>query len=149
MPAADFVPPDFDVPTELAGEEFRLLPLGPEHNDADYAAWTSSIEHIRSTPGFAGREWPAAMTKEDNLRDLEGHASDFRDRRGFTYTVLDDAGAVIGCVYIYPSGQTGAQVRSWVRADHAHLDRPLYHAVSTWLQSAWPFAAVDYAGRGA
>jgi hypothetical protein len=132
---------------ELTGEEFRLTPLGPEHNDADYAAWTSSIEHIRATPGFPWQNWPAAMTKEDNLRDLEGHAADFRDRRGFTYTVLDHAGVVIGCIYIYPSGHAGADVRSWVRGDHAHLDRPLYDAVSTWVQTAWPFPVVDYASR--
>ena len=146
----DFVPADFEVPAELAGAGFRLTPLGPEHNDADYAAWTSSIDHIRATPGFAGRDWPAAMAKEDNLRDLEHHADDFRNRRGFTYTVQDRGGAVIGCVYIYPPDRTGpgAEVRSWVRADHAHLDRPLYDAVSGWLRTTWPFATVDDATRG-
>ncbi|UJW29792.1 hypothetical protein L3Q67_31775 [Saccharothrix sp. AJ9571] len=33
-------------------------PLGPQHNRADHAAWTSSIEHIRSTPGYPDGDWP-------------------------------------------------------------------------------------------
>src|SRR5205807_2303778 len=94
----------FDVPNGLVTDEFRLEPLGPEHNERDYAAWTNSVDHIRATPGFE-RGWPRDMTLEENRTDLERHATDFRERRGFTYTVLDpDAGDdVIGCVYIYPS----------------------------------------------
>jgi hypothetical protein len=38
-----FVPDDFVVPVEFVGPGFRLEPLGPEHNDRDYAAWT--VEH--------------------------------------------------------------------------------------------------------
>ena len=98
-----FVPADFAVPGGLTVEEFRLEPLGPQHNAADYAAWTASIGHIRATPGFAGTGWPHEMSLEENLRDLERHAQDFAERRGFTYTVLSTStGEVIGCVYIYP-----------------------------------------------
>ena len=149
MPAPELVPPDFEVPEALTCRDFHLTPLGPEHNDADYAAWMSSIEHIRATPGFADWSWPVPMTPEENLRDLREHRDDFVRRRGFTYTVLDPSDAVIGCVYIYPSKRPGvdAAVRSWVRADCAHLDLPLYDAVSTWLAKDWPFATVDYAGR--
>ena len=53
-----FVPEDFAVPDGFIAAEFRLTPLGPQHNEADYAAWTASIDHIRATPGFgeaAGR----------------------------------------------------------------------------------------------
>ena len=43
------------------------------------------------------------MSLAENLRDLERHAQDFAERRGFTYTVLSTGtGEVIGCVYIYP-----------------------------------------------
>ena len=149
MAADEFVPPDFDIPVELSCAEFALIPLVPEHNDADHAAWMSSIEHIRSTPGFAGRPWPAPMPKGDNLRDLRGHADDFRLRRGFTYSVVEPDGEVIGCVYIYPADGTGADadVRSWVRADRSHLDRPLHDAVSDWLRTDWPFTTIDYAPR--
>src|SRR5579862_4471266 len=147
-----FVPEDFEVPRSLAGEGFWLEPLGPEHNEGDYRAWTSSIDHIRSTPGFAGRSWPKPdMTLAENLGDLERHAADFAGRSGFTYTVrATGSDEVIGCVYIYP-GASGASfdadVRSWVSADRASLDVVLYEAVSQWLRSAWPFATVTYAPR--
>ena len=83
-----FVPVGFAVPGGLTAEEFRLEPLGPEHNAADYAAWTASMGHIQATPGFAGTSWPHEMSLEENLRDLERHARDFAERRGFTFTVL-------------------------------------------------------------
>jgi hypothetical protein len=145
-----FVPDDFVVPRSLTGEGFWLEPLGPEHNEGDYRAWTSSIPHIRATPGFEGRSWPAPMTLAENLGDLERHAADFAARSGFTYTVRAvDGGEIIGCVYIYPvaSGGADADVRSWVSADRASLDVVLYEAVSAWLRSAWPFTSVTYAPR--
>jgi len=142
-----FVPPDFRVPDGVSHEKFRLVPLGPEHNDRDYRAWTSSMEHIRRTPGFERGSWPKTMTIEDNLRDLVRHADDFGHRVGFTYSVMtgDD---VIGCVYIYPADRPGhAVVRSWVREDRAHLDEPLYELVSGWLRREWPFRGFSYAPR--
>jgi hypothetical protein len=146
-----FVPDGFAVPRELVTEQFRLEPLGPQHNAGDYEAWMSSIDHIRATPGFGGRPWPdPGMTPEQNLGDLQRHAEDFAQRSGFTYTVLEGgSGRVIGCVYIYPSdGADGAAgVRSWVRADRADLDVPVHDAVSAWLDDAWPFTAVSYAPR--
>jgi hypothetical protein len=147
---AEFVPPDFDVPLGLETPAFVLEPLGPEHNELDYDAWTSSMEHIAATPGFADGSWPRAMTRDENRADLQRHADDFRDRKGFTYTVLDPASRnVIGCVYIYPSRDSddGARVLSWVRKSHAHLDAPVWHAVSEWLESDWPFGSVEYAQR--
>ena len=152
-----FVAADFDPPGSLVTEKFVLEPLGVEHNESDYEAWSSSIPHIRATPGFEGR-WPHEMTLEENRRDLERHADDFAARRGFTYTVLDpEIREVIGCVYIYPPrgeeagpGSAGGQhavVRSWVRADQAGLDPVLYHAVRAWLERDWPFDSVEYAPR--
>jgi uncharacterized protein len=133
-----FVPIGFEPPRGLATDRFRLEPLGPEHNERDHAAWMSSIEHIHASPDWAGRgdPWPSPMTLARNLADLEMHVRHLRERKGFTYSVLDPATEdVIGCVYIYPHG-----TRSWVRASHSALDRPLRRAVSTWLESdAWPF----------
>src|SRR5215510_6947448 len=91
-PRPPFVPDDFAVPRELVTGEFRLEPLGPQHNAGDYEAWTSSMEHIRATPGFAGRPWPVPMTLEDNLGDLRRHERDFTARSGFTYTGLAGGG---------------------------------------------------------
>src|SRR5581483_1005003 len=152
-----FVPADFAVPDGLTAGEFLLEPLGPQHNAADYAAWTASIDHIQATPGFAGWGWPHEMSQADNLRDLQRHAQDFAERRGFTYTVLSTGtGEVIGCVYIYPPRGDGpdgtearrhAVVRSWVRADHAALEPVLYQAVLAWLERDWPFRSIEYAPR--
>jgi hypothetical protein len=147
-----FVPASFDVPEGLCAELFRLVPLRPEHNESDHAAWTSSIEHIRATPGFDGRSWPPpeGMTLERNRADLEQHARDFAERKGFTYTVLErERAEVLGCLYIYPARDAGhdADVRSWVRADLAHLDAPLHAAVCAWLAERWPFERVSYAPR--
>jgi hypothetical protein len=86
----------------------------------------------------------------DNLRDLQRHAGDFKNRTGFTYTVLDPAtGGVIGCVYIYPgdSEEHDAHVHSWVRVSRPELDVPLWRAVTDWLADKWPFERVAYAQR--
>ncbi|WP_026413137.1 hypothetical protein [Actinomadura oligospora] len=148
MQEKPFVPDDLVVPLGLAGDGFRLTPLGPEHNDSDHVAWTSSIEHIRATPGFEEGSWPPrdGMSPAANLKDLERHARDFENRSGFTYTVLDDAGVVIGCLYIYPSrsAEGVTDVRSWVRAASAELDGPLHQAVAAWLASDWPFEKIEY-----
>ena len=146
----DFVPADFDVPLELQTPQFVLEPLGPRHNERDYDAWTSSMAHIHSTPGWRDSRWPREMTLEENRADLERHENDFRNRTGFTYTVLDSGSRdVIGCVYIYPLPDSGHDARalSWVRASHAELDVPLWRAVSDWLATDWPFGSVEYAPR--
>lgn len=150
--ATPFVPDDFDAPDGLVTEAFRLEPLGPQHNEQDHEAWMSSIEHIRSTPGFPDGSWPTAMTLERNLEDLERHARDFVDRRGFTYTVIErgDAGdAIIGCVYLYPTKDErfDVEAQSWTRASRADLDVALWRAVSTWLADDWPFTRVLYEPR--
>ena len=149
MTSEPFIPDSFDPPRGLTDSRFVLEPLGPQHNERDYAAWTSSIEHIRSTPGFDGRSWPHPMTLDENRADLERHQQEFAKRTGFTYTVLDPAdGDVIGCLYIYPpKDEPGVRVSSWVRADRADLDVPLADAVADWLRTAWPFTQVRYMGR--
>ena len=147
----EFVPRDFDVPLRLETPQFVLEPLGPEHNQQDYDAWTSSMDHIAATPGWLESRWPREMTLDENRADLQRHADDFRNRKGFTYTVLDPADRdVIGCVYIYPvrdGGDGDARVHSWVRSSRAELDVPLWRAVSEWLASNWPFESVEYASR--
>jgi hypothetical protein len=147
--ADPFVPAGFEVPLRLETPQFSLEPLGPEHNERDYAAWSSSLDHIHASPGWEESSWPRAMTLEQNRGDLERHAEDFRRRAGFTYTVLDPSGDVLGCVYIYPDrdGAHDARVHSWVRASRAELDEPLWRAVSDWLSADWPFERVDYAPR--
>ena len=148
-----FVPDGFEPPTSLTFTSatravLRLEPLDVEHNERDHRAWMSSIDHIRGSPGFAGRRWPHVMTLGENASDLAAHAEDFAARRGFTYTVLDGDDDVVGCVYIYPDddGVGTARVRSWVRADRAELDAVLRTRVAGWLRTAWPFEVVSYDG---
>jgi hypothetical protein len=149
MVQGPFVPSGFVVPLALTTDQFRLEPLGIQHNDSDYEAWSSSVDHIRGTPGWETSSWPDDRSLADNLRDLQAHADDFENRAGFTYTVLDPVtGAVIGCVYIYPDReQHDARVRSWVRASRPELDVQLWRAVTDWLADDWPFERVAYAER--
>ncbi len=147
-----FVPAGFEPPTSLVTEHFRLEPLGPQHNDSDLTAWTSSIDHIRNTPGYPDGNWPPpeGMTPERNRADLERHAADFAARKGFTFTVLDPVeDLVIGCVYLYPSRspEHDVDVQSWVTAERAQLDAPLADAVASWLTEAWPWRRPDRHGR--
>ena len=148
-----FVPENFEIPPVPESPAFRLEPLAPEHNDRDYAAWTSSIDHIKATPGFESKDWPHEMTLQDNLGDLVAHANDFAERIGFTYSVLDDQ-EVIGCVYIYPPRSAEEQasgepvhVHSWVTEARAELDVVLWTLVSEWITDAWPFESWAYATR--
>jgi len=136
-----FVPDGFEPPRGLEASDFRLEPLGPAHNERDHEAWSSSIEHIRASPGYPDGSWPRPMSLAENLADLERHASDFAARRGFTYTVLDAGDDVIGCVYVYPAEDDvhDASVQSWVRVSRAELDPVLRAAVAEWLASSWPF----------
>jgi hypothetical protein len=143
----EFVPAAFTPPRRFETPVFRLEPLGPEHNERDFEAWSSSMDHIRATPGF-DRGWPREMTLDENRADLERHARDFEERTGFTYTVLD-GDDVVGCVYIYPLDgvERGARVLSWVRASRAGLDEPLWRSVRVWLDTDWPFAHIEYPSR--
>jgi hypothetical protein len=142
-----FIPRDFVVPLLYVHPLFRIMPIGPEHNERDYRAWNSSIDHIRRSPGFEKYDWPREMTAEQNLSDIVRHAEEFRQRSGFMYTVMTGCD-VIGCVHICPADAAGrAKVFSWVRADKASLDGVLYRVVQKWLRDAWPFEGIVYASR--
>ena len=144
-----FVPDDYEVPVRFDGPGFHLEPLGPQHNERDYEAWMSSIEHIHATPGFPDPDdgWPSPMSLEENNGDLVAHARHFAERLGFTYSILDGE-QVIGCVYIYPSSdpEYHATVSSWVTASRANLDRVVWETLTEWLGS-WPFPSFHYDPR--
>jgi RimJ/RimL family protein N-acetyltransferase len=145
-----FVLASFEVPSTYVWSTFHLEPLGEQHNERDHAAWMSSIDHIRSTPGFSEQEepnWPVVMTLEENREDLVRHARDFEERRGFTYSILE-GGDVIGCIYIYPDRRSehDAVVSSWVRETHAEADESVREALSAWIDETWPFSNPHYAG---
>ena len=120
-------------PVAPATAEFRLEPLGPHHNEADHAAWTSSIDHIRSTPGSPGGNGATTTgpcpcrPRTTSVTWCGMRTSSPGARRSPTPCSTRPDGDVIGCVYIDPddTGAADAMVRSWVRADRAHLDAPL------------------------
>ncbi|MHB8246422.1 MAG: N-acetyltransferase [Acidimicrobiales bacterium] len=143
MTLRSLLPADFSVPDPPDHALGRFEPLGPEHNAADLQAWSSSIDHIHSTPGFRADGWPErAYTLAENLADLETHRDHHRRRIDFAWTVLDpaDTDVVIGCVYLKPdsTGVADAEARSWVRADRAGLDRELRDHLGRWFASEWP-----------
>lgn len=145
---APFVAADFDPPTAFSVGQFHLEPLGPQHNESDYFAWTSSMEHIRHSPGYPERTWPREMSLDENRDDLQRHARDFVDRKGFTFTVLNASDDVVGCLYVYPAddGVHDADVRSWLRESEAAYDDAFRQAIADWLTSdAWPFERPLYA----
>jgi hypothetical protein len=146
-----FLPEEFTPPAPLETHQFRLTLLAPKHCDSDYAAWTSSMDFIRTLPGWAGSKWPYPMTIEDNLRDCETHLSRSTAGLDFAYTVLlPDRDEVIGCVYFMPTRPPRAgsvHVRSWVTAEQSALDKPLHDAVDSWLSDEWPWSDVEYASR--
>lgn len=144
-----------DPPVPLSTTWFRLEILAPVHNERDYEAWMSSIEHIHATAGFglpdwAGDDWPMPMTLDQNLADLEQHRREFVAGEAFAYSVLD-GDDVIGCVYIDPdgTGAADAMVRSWVRASRAERDLDLAVEVDQWLREAWPLRSQRWPGRPA
>ncbi len=137
------LPSDVSVPVPPDHAAFRFEVLGPEHNESDLDAWSGSIAHIHDTPGFPRDGWPQRVyTLEENLADLVNHREHHEARLDFAWTVLDplEPGRVIGCVYLKPdpSGAADAEARSWVRADHAHLDGPLRAHLRPWFEAAWP-----------
>jgi hypothetical protein len=147
-----FVPDEFRVPEGNRTDLFVIEPLQERHNKSDHEAWTSSREHIKTTPGFVGQQlWvDEDFSVDDNAASIAKHSRDFEKRVEFNYAVVDTAtGEVIGSVYIRPASRDGhdADVRSWVRADRAELDKPLHDFVTRWLAYAWPFRSPDYAQR--
>ena len=143
---ADTVRFGFDPPPPPVTDTFQLEPLGPEHNERDHEAWMSSIDHIHATPGFPDGRWPAPMSLDENLADLEMHHREFVDRSGYTYSILD-GDEVVGCLYIYPTDpgdDVDASVRSWVRASRAELDGPTRQRIASWLADDWPIDDFRY-----
>ena len=143
MEEGALVPADFAMPGPPGDDRFRFELLGPEHNVADLEAWSSSIDHIHSTPGFNPQGWPERpYTLEENRADLVRHRDHSEQRLDFAWTVLDpqQPDVVIGCVYLYrdPTGEAEAKARSWVRADRAYLDADLRDHLRPWFETAWP-----------
>ena len=145
-----FVPAEFDVPSELSTVNFRLRMLSVDDVEKDVEAVTSSAARVSKVWPDSG--WPAGLTLRQNLIDLGWHEKEFQNRTSFAYTmVAPDESEVLGCVYFYPTEKAGydAEVFLWVRESEAatDLDNELFEVVQHWLASDWPFANPAYPGR--
>lgn len=156
-----FYPADAAVPSGLRTADLLLEMLSPDHVELDYEAVMESQEQLRR---FSNGSWPAPdFTLAENLKDLEDHAREFRDREAFTYTVLNhDRNRCEGCVYIYPWQATlshrdvdasiedvnladnEATVTFWIRDRglERDLDRQLVAGLLEWFDREWAFSRV-------
>ena len=147
-----FVPEAFDVPMLVEASGFKLVPLGPDLVDVDYAAYMSSIEHLQTT-FTRSTAWPhAGIDSEAAMQDMLNEQRRFEQRESFAYAVLTPEGdRERGCVYLRPPRKPGydAEVALWVtKAEYdAGFDEPLYAWTREWVKGEWPFTAVAYPGR--
>ncbi|WP_339694190.1 twin-arginine translocation pathway signal protein [uncultured Parasphingorhabdus sp.] len=147
-----FIPADFDAPTLVETENFKLVPLGPELVDIDFAAYMSSIEHLQQT-FTRSTGWPHQdISAADAMRDMENEQARFEKRQSFAYAVLTPDGTrERGSLYVRPSSVDGhdAEVSMWVtKAEYdAGFDAELYAWARRWIESDWPFEKVAYPGR--
>ncbi|MDM8555924.1 hypothetical protein QUF75_14420 [Desulfococcaceae bacterium HSG7] len=83
-----FVPQEFIVPKSFVTEQYCLEMLSPSVTEIDYDAVMTSKIRLRTV--FSEKtEWPKDdMSLEENRRDLQKHALEFKSRQAFAYTVL-------------------------------------------------------------
>ena len=146
-----FVPDDFEVPSQLETEYFRLRMLSVDDVEKDYEAVIESRELLHKT--FGGT-WPReGFTIEENLTDLERHQREFLNRKAFAYTVISlDESRVLGCLYINPPEEESGYIPyavMWVRQTEYEkgLDEILFQTVKKWIKVRWPFEKILYPGR--
>ena len=144
-----FVPADFEIPTGLETERFRLRMLTVHDVEKDYEAVMETRERLFAIDG----NWPhEGFTMEENLADLQRHQREFLERVAFAYTVVSlDESRVLGCVYInkVKHKSVDAWVHMWVRESEYQkgLDPILFKTVKEWIETSWPFEKVIYPRR--
>ncbi|MDP5102799.1 MAG: twin-arginine translocation pathway signal protein [Erythrobacter sp.] len=150
--APSFVAADFDVPTLVETSGFKLVPLGPDLVDIDFAAYMASIEHLQQT-FTRSKGWPRAdITAAEAMADMQTEQGRFERRESFAYAVLTPDGTrERGSVYVYPSTIEGydAVIRLWVtKAEYdAGFDAELYAWTQQWIARDWGFTNPAFPGR--
>lgn len=134
--------PDFRtvaLPRSVTLGDVRLTPLSPDVVDEDLAAVQASAALM---DGIFGDVWPTGLTREDNLIDLAWHEREFTARRSFSWIIRDQAGAYIGCFYVFPAiGALGrADAVFWLcpLPDREAMARTLQATLSAWLEETLP-----------
>lgn len=150
MYGTPFVPATFAVPARSDSDGYHLRMLTIEDLDKDFEAVTVSAEKLQGLFGPAS-DWPAGVTKREDLIDLAWHEREFTLRRSFAYTVLTpDEQTCLGCVYIFPTEKVSfdAAIFYWARQGLPDdFELRLGQHVRAWLKSDWPFQRVAFPGR--
>ena len=143
-----FLPRDFEPPTLLQTDRFRIRPITIHDVIKDYDAVMTSRERLWELFGDAWGWPPPDLTLEQDLVDLAWHQKEFQRRSSFDYAVMSpDETSLLGCVYVDPPSKEGydAEVAWWAREDG--LEDELGETVRRWLASEWPLERVAYPGR--
>ncbi|MDU8942585.1 GNAT family N-acetyltransferase [Ovoidimarina sediminis] len=134
--------PDFRdraPPEDAAFGRFRLERLTPAHVEEDFAIVTASASVLG---GLFASDWPAGLTLEANLADLERHAREFEARYAFAWIIRDADGTYLGCTYLVPIPDTPGkgEVFTWIRdrADRLALLAEFNPAFRRWLTPHLP-----------
>ncbi|MEM7519398.1 MAG: hypothetical protein AAF307_00035 [Pseudomonadota bacterium] len=116
------------LPRETPMGDLQLTRLSPEFVDEDFDAVMCAAPLMKGIFG----DWPAGLTREDNLVDLAWHEREFTARRSFAWIVRDKEETYLGCFYIYP--EIGA--RGTGKAVLWLIDMPERDAVAASLKMA-------------
>ena len=143
------LPEGFTAPTTLEHEDLVATALTRDDLAEDVAGINASVELIQRTRGGG---WPAGpVAEEDNFTDLVWHELEFREGTSFAYVVRDEAGAYLGCCYLYPMGQRTELSEELVRHDvdvswwvtpeayESGYYAKLHAALREWVGDAFPF----------
>lgn len=145
-----FIPQDFEPPTNLDTDYFHLRILEDKIAELDFEAVMSSQKSLQGVFG-PGSEWPTSqLTIEKNIEDLKVHKQEFESRTAFAYSVFNSSKEkCLGSVYIDPSQSPNydCEVYFWIRDDSIALEEELYQAITTWLDTTWPFYKIVFPGR--
>ncbi len=139
------------VPEGFQESRWSLVPTGPVLARADLDAVRASLPRLGNLFQPNDQWPPAQLTLEANRADLAWHASEFRARRSFAYSIVTAShDRCLGCLYLYPtlSPVHDAEAYLWVRSDlPAILARRVEHTIEIWVENVWPFHHLAWPGR--
>jgi hypothetical protein len=150
-----FLPPEFVVPTLVAGTDFRIRPVTVHDVVRVYDAVVTSRTRLWDLFGTA-YGWPSqGMTLEQCLIDIAWQQKEGELRRSFAFAVLNtDETRLLGCIHLVPASRAGAdaELTYWVRSDkgpekESGLEGELEEFLREWATTAWPFKDVRFPGR--
>ena len=149
------LPSGANVPARLTYEDLVATAITREDLADDVRGINASIALIRRTRGGG---WPdETVTEAFNYVDLVWHECEFRDHKSYTYVLRTQAGAYLGCCYLYPLGSRTAltanllagydlDVSWWVTPDGYAQGyyRKSYLALRHWFDTELPFWRPHY-----